>query len=160
MSEGNALAAYLFIDATKKDNEDVVKKIIDYESQNAVGNSGEHIIRLDIAEAILYAKELLAKYSGAQRPFMKEGVSYSNDNKGFSTSVSDNNVIISFSLENEAMVSMIIDDIQGYSFKQIIENDKLTSGRHQLNVSVDKSGIYNVVLSVNGCIYTKKIVIK
>ena len=91
---------------------------------------------------------------------MKEGVSYSNDNKGFSTSVSDNNVIISFSLENEAMVSMIIDDIQGYSFKQIIENDKLTSGRHQLNVSVDKSGIYNVVLSVNGCIYTKKIIIK
>ena len=35
-----------------------------------------------------------------------------------------------------------------------------TPGRHQLNVSVDKSGIYNVVLPVNGYVYAKKIIIE
>jgi len=160
LSEGKSLAGLLFIDATRADNEDIIEKVTNYETLKTTTQNGEEIIRMDISEAILYAKEILAKLNGTERKSMEEGVSYSNEGSTISISVNGKTAQVSFDLNKESDVSLSVENVTGRSWMDVLDGKKLKTGIHRYSVHVDTSGIYAISLMINGRVYTKKFSVK
>lgn len=158
--EGKSLAGLLFIDATRADNEDIIEKVTNYETQKTTTQNGEEIIRMDISEAILYAKEILAKLNGTERKSMEEGVSYSNEGSTISISVNGKTAQVSFDLNKESDVSLSVENVTGRSWMDVLDGKKLKKGIQRYSVHVDTSGIYAISLMINGRVYTKKFSVK
>ena len=115
---------------------------------------------MDISEAILYAKEILAKINGEERKAMEEGVSYSNEGSTISICVNGKTAQVSFDLNKESDVSLFVENVAGCSWMDVLDGKKIKKGIHRYSVRVDTSGIYAVSLMINGRVYTKKFSVK
>lgn len=156
LSMGDALSAKLLIDATKDDYVDIVNDIISFEAKNRVDDTGNLIVRTDVSEATLYAKEILARmFNGFAEA--KEGISYSNEANVMNVSSFNGRINVAFNLDKSANVSLFVEDISRGLYSISVEAKVLDQGEHEYSIKVKGKGMYVVCLEMNGQIYHKKI---
>jgi ligand-binding sensor domain-containing protein len=82
-------------------------------------------------------------------------------NEVFTVFTNASEMVIDFSLQESAQVSLSVFDMQGKEVCTILNNSHLTSGKHRYSWSYTKSpsGIYLVRYVVNGTVNVKKVII-
>lgn len=159
MSAGDGISTYLFIDATKDSYIEAKKRVKDFEQVYNRDAKGNIIIRTDIPEAILYAKEVLADMQGYTRNDFNEGITYSNDEKRLVLHISGQSLAISYELERTANVKLTIENLDGTFQKQLLSGLMQSKGSYNYSLILGGKGVYVVTLDVNTSQYSKKVIL-
>ena len=118
--------------------------------------STQKVIYTVQAEALLWIKSLLNDKLFFRLP--ENYISLSSDDI-IETKVFGQKLKISFNLPSDAVVSIILGDINGSMARNIIEQKALLAGKNTFSVQIPPKGVYSIGLIINGSIYKKKILI-
>lgn len=152
------LAIKLLKDISKKYDTDLWLKIISETSKMCKSEGDYKIVCPLQAKALLLLKAML------QMPKMDIELSrLANDAKSFSSDPAfdlhfkDNLLVVSFILNNDAYISLGVGEVGASNINTIIDRKNHSKGYHQIEIPIRRNGIYGISLSINGCVYKKKI---
>lgn len=127
--------------------------------------SGAKIVRSPYSNAMLYVKELLSGGGSSHAPSRSidgnggtTGITYSNTDQ-FNVCNVENEITISFELNNDAEVSIVIYDLSGNIISCPLANQKIGAGNYEYSAIIPQSGIYLVKYVMNGNINARKVTI-
>lgn len=136
--------------------EGLKKQITGPDKEKRTDESGRRVLRTSRSKALLFAKALLN--DGAMQKTIG-GITYSSDPK-LSLSQSGMKATVSFELESPASVTLVCECPQRGPVRRLMENERLSPGRHCADVELQGTGIYVFSLIVDGCVYEKKVIVK
>ena len=152
------LAIKLLKDISKRYDSTLWLKIISETSKMCKSDGDYKIVCPLQAKALLLLKAML------QMPKMDIELSrLANDAKSFSSDSAfdlqfkDNLLVVSFILNNDAYISLGVGEVGSSNINTFIDRKNHSKGYHQIEIPIRRSGIYGISLSVNGCVYKKKI---
>ncbi len=82
--------------------------------------------------------------------------SFSSDS-AFDLHFKDNLLVVSFILNNDAYISLGVGEVGFSNINTFIDRKNHSKGYYQVEIPISRSGIYGISLSINGCVYKKKI---
>ena len=145
-----------------KDHKDMFKGIIEEHKKNT-HKDGAIIYRSSYTDIMKFAKLMLASdlsenHSDRQNAYKYSGLSYSNKN-AFSVEIEGNAINIYYTIPEEANISVLVYTLDGIIVQQPMNNLLQSAGRHNISVSLNKSGTYLIVYKMNGTTSVKKVII-
>lgn len=160
ISEGDIVSCRLISDATLEDNKDILEKIRLKNLNNS--NDGSKIIRSLQSQATAYVKCLLYKYKHFNvNTYNMTNTSLSNDDSFLVVSSNNGIISVSFTLDKEYKVTLMIANQFGEIQSIPIQKQKMKKGYYENNISTIKGkGTFVVTLLCDNKIYSKKIFIK
>lgn len=88
-----------------------------------------------------------------------EGIKYSNSDK-FIASTTNNGLMISFNIPEDASISLSVRDLQGHLLTSVLQNKVLEKGSHSYLIETPSTDICLVCYSVNGNLNVKKLYVR
>ena len=126
-----------------------------------IDENTQRLVRPDLSEATLYAKALLNEMTEVDmQKDMNESISFSNKEDAVSIRMKERRAIISFSLDKESYVSLLVSRYDGTSSRILLDQKSMQDNEHHVSVILPEKGLYAVTLIVNGHVYIKKFSVK
>ena len=162
LDKGDLLATKLLVDLKGKDNQDVMKMVMDAQKNGQLRKDGTRVIMPSLqAQATLFAKGLLYKAQrGNMLDYPNSGISYSDDPEVLNVSINGQTVTLSYQIVNKSVVSTNIVTTSGVLVAQNKNHVELQPDTYQDSYYIPRKGSYVVTLIVNGKTYNRQINIK
>lgn len=155
------LAIKLLKDVSHKESPQLWCDIINELSKRCVWSEGKIIICPMQAYAMTLVKAMLGKSEKKKEieALAENSTTFSTD-PVFDVKTKGRDLSISFDLLTDADVAVIVGNIETRQLLNIINSKVLKAGHHNVTVTLPSSGVYSIGLTVNGCVYKKKIYVK
>ena len=148
-------------------NNELLQSILKENEDNQYTKDGRFIVRNFYSNGMLFIKKLLQNMKEENNP---KSTPYEDDNKGIRYSNSDefnvypyssSEIMIDFSLDRDAKISLVILDLQAKEVYTALNQRNLSHGSYQYvwNHTGNPSGVYLVRYVVNGTVNVKKVAI-
>lgn len=161
LSEGDILAAYILLDIKNTDSLASSRMMTVPTPKVEIDENTQRLVRPDLSEATLYAKALLNEMTEVDmQKDMNESISFSNKEDAVSIRMKERRAIISFSLDKESYVSLLVSRYDGTSSRILLDQKSMQDNEHHVSVILPEKGLYAVTLIVNGHVYIKKFSVK
>ena len=161
LSEGDILAAYILLDIKNTDSLASSRMMTVPTPKVEIDENTQRLVRPDLSEATLYAKALLKEMTEVDmQKDLNESISYSNKEDAVSIRMKERRAIISFSLDKESNVSLLVSRHDGTSARILLDQKSMQASEHHVSVILPQKGLYAVTLIVNGHVYIKKFSVK
>ena len=154
--KADPLGVKLLHDLTIREYGHIWNAIAENNGLNLYTRDGKYISRSALTEGVQFVKAYL---NGGQTKKALSGISYSSDPM-FTVGKSGRTLTITFDLEDEAQVSVGYGDPKRGMVESVSRGMHLYSGRQQTVFDVPQEGIYVITVTINGSIYTKKVVVE
>lgn len=168
LGEGDIMAMELVKDMTlvgNVRNNAIQNSIKRSNSLTETDPSGAKIVRSPYSNAMLYVKELLSGGTSSHAPTRSKdgnggatGITYSNTDQ-FNVYNIEKEITVSFELNNDAKISIIIYDLSSKIISNPLTNQRMEAGNYEYSAIMPQPGIYLVKYVMNGNINAKKITI-
>lgn len=160
LDEDEEMVTYLIRDLLYDKNQKVLEKL--KEENLRVTKMGDAIIyRKPITNVIKFVKFLFSTEDASSQPVAKgisSDLSYSSK-KSFALTKTGRSIEVSFSLKEDAKISLLLYNLNGVIIDNPLNNKQLNSGHHNYSIILKDSGTYLVVYKENGTTSVKKVII-
>ncbi len=154
LDKGSYVAACLIVKNTITENNDLLNKFwpLQYDSKP---DKEETIL----SNTLKYSKAIIAKAMKKDINYaLQDSIVSGNSPQNFNITIHQSGFSINIDIKKESHVSIDLASDKGQLIKRI-QNGNLDKGRYQFNSSTLLKGAYIVYITINGRIYTQKILI-